>query len=107
MTVKSNELIMETYGRVDKVLMKLTCGPVTEHMDGIQSYTNSPGTDKEEVKKYCSKQITMNAVYGKPEDNTFANATPSGKLEFTLQNPDADIFRPGKQYKVTIEPWVD
>ncbi len=101
--------VMETYGNVDKVFMKLACGPVTEHTDGIIERTEYEGNDttKPKVTKYCQKTIILHAQYGKPEDNSFATATPSAKLEMTLQNPNADIFRPGKLYKVTIEPWVD
>lgn len=82
-----------------KVSMKLTCGPVTSHTDGVQKYNDG--------KEYIQKNIVLNAVYGKPEDNNYAQATPFGKLEFTLTNPGADIFRPGKQYRVTLEEWTD
>lgn len=85
-----------------KVTMKLTCGPVTDYIGGIKSYTQGDKTTE-----YIQKQIILNAVYGKPEDNNFANATPSGKLEFSLSNPSADIFVPGKKYKITLEEWKD
>jgi mRNA degradation ribonuclease J1/J2 len=88
--------------KVKTVTMKLTCGPVTDHIGGVKSYTQG-----EKTTDYIQKNIVMNAVYGKPEDNNFANATPTGKMEFSLSNPKADIFVPGKQYRVTIEEWVD
>lgn len=93
---------METYGTADKVIMKLACGPVRENQDGLKDTTFNGVT-----RQFCNKDIVMNGQYGKPEDNTFALATPSAKLEFNLGNPSADIFRPGKLYKVTIEPWVE
>lgn len=93
---------METYGKVDAVFMKLVCGPVTEHQDGVLERTYEGKTTR-----FCNKQIKLNAQYSNnPEDNNFASATPSATLEMSLGNPDADIFRPGKIYKVTIEPWV-
>ncbi len=79
--------------------MKLQCGPVTDHIGGVKKDANG--------KEYIQKGIVLNAVYGNPEDNTFANATPWGKLEFSLGNPTADIFEPGKKYRVTLEEWVD
>lgn len=89
---------METYGTVDSVYMKLVCGPVTEHQDGVK--------EQQDGKKYCNKEIKLNAQYSNnPEDNSFASATPSATLTMSLGNPDADIFRPGKAYRVTITPW--
>lgn len=92
--------IMETF---KKVTMKLTCGPVTDYIGGVKSTTNHKG----DVQDYIQKNIILNAVYGKPEDNNYAQATPSGKLEFSLTNPGADIFVPGKQYKITLEEWSE
>ena len=97
---------METYGNVSQVIMKLACGPVVEHQDGLKK-TNVTIDGKSVEVDMCNKQITLNAQYGKPEDNSFSIWTPNAKLEMTLTNPNADIFRPGKQYKITIEPWTD
>lgn len=96
--------IMETF---KKVTMKLTCGPVTDHIGGVKSYTVSQNNGAVETREYIQKNIVLNAVYGKPEDNNYAQATPSGKLEFSLTNPGADIFVPGKQYKITLEEWTE
>lgn len=98
---------METYGNSGTVVvMKLACGPVVEHQDGLKKTTVKIDGEDKSV-DMCNKQITLNAQYGKPEDNSFSIWTPSAKLEMTLTNPTADIFRPGKQYRVTIEEWKD
>ena len=97
---------METYGNVNQVIMKLACGPVVEHQDGLKPTTVTIDGKSVEV-QMCNKQITLNAQYGKPEDNTFSLWTPMAKLEMSLSNPNADIFRPGKQYKITIEHWPE
>lgn len=52
---------------------------------------------------YGGKEAELNAVYsnGKPEDNEFAKATPSGSIKITVDNPAAkDFLVPGKNYFV-------
>ena len=48
------------------------------------------------------KKVELNAVYShdrNSEDNQFSSATPSGKLEMMVSNPDAaDFLKPGKSY---------
>jgi hypothetical protein len=46
------------------------------------------------------------AVYsGNAEDNQFAAATPTGKLEITVTNPAAmDFLEPGKSYYLDFTP---
>lgn len=100
-------IVMETYGKQGtEVLMKLVCGPVLEHQDGLRKTSITIDGKSVEV-DMCNKQITLNAQYGKPEDNSFALWTPSGTLSFSLQNPTADIFRPGKAYQITIKEWPE
>ena len=108
MTVKSNGINMEVYGKKGtKVLMKMQCGPVVEHQDGLKKTTVTQGKESVVV-DMCNKQITMNANYSNShEDNSFSICTPSAKMEFSLTNPSADIFRPGKMYKITIEEWPE
>jgi hypothetical protein len=47
-------------------------------------------------------EVELNAVYsnGKPEDNSYSAATPSGKIAMTITNPDAVAKLPigGKFY---------
>ncbi len=81
-----------------QVTMKLTCGPVTSHTDGVLKDHSG--------KEYINKNIVLHAQYSNnPEDNNFASATPFAKLEFALGNPAADIFAPGRKYKITLEEW--
>lgn len=57
-----------------------------------------------------SKQATLSAQYssGKPEDNEFAAATPSGKIEITISNPAAmDYLKVGKKYYVDFSEAVE
>lgn len=52
---------------------------------------------------YGGKEAELSAVYssGKPEDNEFAKATPSGSIKITVDNPAAkDFLVPGKNYYV-------
>jgi hypothetical protein len=48
------------------------------------------------------REVTMSAVYDdgiSKENKSFAQATPSGTLTFTLTNPDLiDAFLPGQKY---------
>lgn len=49
------------------------------------------------------REITMSAVYSGPdtENKSFAEATPSGEIRFTLNNAGvADHFKPGETYYV-------
>jgi hypothetical protein len=54
------------------------------------------------------REITMNAVYddGMAKENaSFAEATPSGTIMFTLNNPDlVGEFKPGQIYYVDFTP---
>lgn len=46
-------------------------------------------------------KVTMSAVHDNktPENERFTKATPSGKLEMTIDNPSAlDFFEKGKSY---------
>ena len=52
------------------------------------------------------REITMSAVYdgGSAENQSFAEATPTGNIVFTLNNPAcADEFKPGDFYYVEFE----
>lgn len=51
-----------------------------------------------------AEQVFLHPVYtGKPEDNTFAEATPGGRLELTISNPAAHgFFVPLKDYYIDI-----
>lgn len=53
------------------------------------------------------KKVELSAVYSQnraKEDNQFSNATPSGKMEMTITNPDANNFlKPGVKYILTFE----
>jgi hypothetical protein len=46
------------------------------------------------------RTVNMNAVHdGSPENNQFAQASPSGSLEMHINNPAAvDFLKPGKSY---------
>ena len=46
------------------------------------------------------RSVKMQAVYdGSPENNQFAQATPSGSLEMYISNPAAlDFLEPNKDY---------
>lgn len=80
--------------------MRLTCGPVTTHTDGVIKQSDG--------KEMINKNITLNANYSdNKEDNNFSIWTPSATLTFQLTNPACDIFAPGKKYKLTLEEWVD
>jgi hypothetical protein len=49
--------------------------------------------------------VSLSPVYsGSPENESFFNSTPSGKIEFTTINAKAlEEFEPGVEYYVTIE----
>ena len=52
------------------------------------------------------KTIHANAVYsGKGENKDYAEATPSGKLELTIDKtrPAADFFETGKEYYLDFQ----
>ena len=51
------------------------------------------------------REITMAAVYGgSAENNSFAEATPSGEIKFTVNNPAVqDHFKPGDSYYVEFK----
>lgn len=48
------------------------------------------------------REITLSAVYGDTEENrSFSTSTPSGTINFHLNNPAlADEFKPGQTYYV-------
>jgi hypothetical protein len=54
--------------------------------------------------------IELNAVYSSvpdSEDKHFSDATPSGKLQFTLTNKSLfDQFKPGQVYYLTMDEAV-
>jgi hypothetical protein len=52
------------------------------------------------------EQVTLNAVYGGSAENvSFASATPSGKLEITVTNPNViGQFKPGESYYLDLIP---
>lgn len=80
--------------------MKLTCGPVTSHTDGI--------VVQHDGSEMINKQITLNSNYSNnKEDNNFSIWTPSATLTFQLTNPACDIFAPGKKFKVILEEWTE
>lgn len=58
-----------------------------------------------------SETPKLTAVYGgsaNAEDNTYAKATPSGKLELQIDNDAAKgFFKPGKKYYVEISEASD
>ena len=41
---------------------------------------------------------------GTAENKRFAAATPSGSIEMTVDNPQAQVFEPGKEYFVDFTP---
>jgi len=43
------------------------------------------------------------AIYGE-ENKTWSKWTPSGKLEITITNPDAQKFEVGKEYYLDFSP---
>ena len=45
----------------------------------------------------------LNPVFGE-ENKPWSKWTPSGRLEFTVTNPDADKLELGREYFVTLEP---
>ena len=63
-----------------------------------------------EVNTY-SETPKLTAVYGgssNAEDNSYAKATPSGKLELQIDNDGAKgFFKPGKKYFVDITEAAD
>jgi len=59
----------------------------------------------ESVKYYSyAEEVTMNAVYGgSAENNSFAEATPTGKLVFTVTNKAViGHIKPGQYYYVDL-----
>jgi hypothetical protein len=52
------------------------------------------------------REITMFAMYGgTPENDSFASATPTGSITFTLNNERcAEEFKPGQEYYVEFTP---
>lgn len=56
-------------------------------------------------KQVIAGTIELLAQYTNDESmREFADATPSGKLELSIENPDAlRQFTPGKYYKILIE----
>lgn len=53
-----------------------------------------------------SESVRLSPVCGgtnSPEDNSFAKATPGGKLELNVDNPAVKgFFKPGRKYYVDI-----
>jgi hypothetical protein len=73
-----------------KVRGKFKVSSVTHH-------ATSPG--------YAFAEIKMNAEYGKPEDNTYSQATPSASLTMTITVPAViDTFKPGTYFYADFTP---
>jgi hypothetical protein len=54
-----------------------------------------------------AKIAKCSAIYGtEGENKDFADATPSGSLELTINRgrPAADVFKPGQEFYVDITP---
>jgi hypothetical protein len=69
------------------IIAKLTCETVTT---GVQFET-----------------VRLKAAHG-PGNEEWSKFTPSGSVELTITNPDAQgAFEPGKSYAVTFAPIVD
>ena len=58
-----------------------------------------------------SDVVKLTCVYGgatNAEDNTFAKATPSGKMELQIDNPSVrGLIKPGMTYYVDLVPVKD
>ena len=54
-------------------------------------------------------KIDLSTIYTDDESmRAYADATPSGKLELSIDNPEAlEQFIPGKYYSITIEQVVE
>lgn len=65
---------------------------------------DEPGADAYISTGVPIREITLSAVYDDgicKENKSFADATPSGQITFTLNNPAlADMFKPGVAYYV-------
>lgn len=66
---------------------KFRCTSVTEH----------EGIDK-------TKQYVFVAATDGEENKSWSKWTPSGKLEMSVTNPDAQKFEPGKSYYLDFSP---
>ena len=67
-------------------------------VNNIRTYTDDPNG---------LKTIVLHAVYddGIPENQRFAQATPSGTVEITINNPPAsDVFKHGQEFYVDFSP---
>lgn len=64
---------------------KFRCTSVTEHEGATKQYVFVAETQGEENKSW-------------------AKWTPSGKLEISITNPDAQKFEPGKRYYLDFAP---
>jgi len=67
-------------------------------VNNIRTYTDDPNG---------LKTIVLHAVYddGIPENQRFAQATPSGTIEITINNPPAsDVFKHGQEFYVDFTP---
>lgn len=56
--------------------------------------------------------VILNAVCSdgdkQSEDNQFAEATPSGRIEMSISNQDAiDLIKPGRKYYIDFTPEKD
>lgn len=79
-----------------KARCKFRVGSVTRHVGA------SADSDYEEVK--------LHAQYDEndPDDTRFSTSTPSGSMEFILQNPNLmGAFRPGETYYLDLTPVED
>ena len=55
---------------------------------------------------YGGREVKLQALYDKPlseEDRAFSNATPSGTMSITIQNPKVfDVFKPGNSVYIDV-----
>jgi hypothetical protein len=67
-------------------------------VDSTTHYATNPG--------YIQVEVKMNAVYtGIPEDNTYAQATPSASLTMVVTIPEVvEVFKPGTYFYVDFTP---
>jgi hypothetical protein len=78
------------------VRAKMAVNQIVKYLGGVRNAE----TGKTETRELHT--VKMNAVYGgSPEDNTFAEATPSATLDISITNPETvGFFELGKHYYV-------
>lgn len=57
---------------------------------------------------YGGRTVKLETAYDQPlsqEDRAFSNATPTGKMEVSIQNERVfDVFKPGQKVYVDVTP---